>query len=332
MNAVETREPHEIPGAIRDRLEGYPPAGGTIEFESAPAGWLAQNGEVRQRDYRAYYWTPQPDCWLCEGTGRVLSVKRRGSTVQCPDCKGSGLCKRQRMTSVTTFLDMICPKPGLPFWAEARGIEGCLEAIRRGEIDPDYHQPVEAIDIVRELKLGADRARDDATDRGLNVHAVSEHYMLTGSPPRPEDHPVEHHGYLQAFSRWALARNPAPLAVEQLVCAPQDGYAGRSDLVCEVDGMRVRYDAKTNEKGAVYESSHFQVQLYERAAVAGGEEPTSLQKIVVFAADGSFREMACAATGRAVEAALAYWREMQPVSSVCEIHNRAEREARKVAA
>lgn len=321
--------PSTMPGGleVQDRRELA--SGGVIEFEFAPAGWLTQDGLPRERDHRAYYWTPQADCVACAGTGRAPSEKRPDGTIKCKPCDGTGLTKRQRMASVSTVLDCILPKPGLPPWAEARGIEGAIEAVRRDEINLAVHANDEAVGIVRALRLGADRARDDAATRGLNVHDLLREYMQTGEAPTFSDHPIEQHGYIRALSRWLLATKLEPETVEEMVCSPDDGYAGRTDLVARGDGFRIRFDAKTQERGGIYESAHVQVKLYDRAAVALGDEPADLLKVVVFAENGEFREMACMADDKAADCALAWWRAIKPVSSACEGANRIEREARR---
>ena len=292
-----------------------------------PGGALLEFEERRDTNYRAYYYTPQPKCPDCGGSGRVPSSKRANGTVKCQPCKGSGECKRERFISVTTLLDAILPKPGLPIWAEARGIEGVIAAMRLGEIDHGT-DPADAVKIVRALKLGADAARDKAADRGLNVHALLEAYMRTGDPPRIGDHPVEHHGYVAGLCRWLLEKNPEPEAVEELVCDPVARYAGRSDLVARVGGFRVRYDAKTQERCGIYAGAHLQVKLYERGSIACGDEPCDFLRAVVFAADGEYDEMECEATDATVDAALEFAGLIRPIDSLCEQRNRRERQAR----
>jgi hypothetical protein len=327
--SVETRHPSTIPGAVQESLRRELDSGGLIEFESSPTGWLTQAGEMRVKDYRAYYWTAQPECESCDGSGRVPSEKRPGGTVKCQPCNGSGETKRQRVMSVSSVLDMILPKPGLPPWAEKQGIEGAIKAVRLGEIDPYTIAPGEATERVRGLRLGADRARDDAADRGLNVHDLLREYMETGNAPSRDRVLPEHAGYHQALCRFLLKTNLEPLLVEELVCDPSNGYAGRSDLVAMADGFRIRYDAKTNEKGQIWPGAHVQDALYERAGIASGDDPCDLLKIVVFAANGEYREMACSATEQTIDAALEWCRYVRPLNSVCESANRVEREARR---
>lgn len=317
-----------LPGAMRTRLERKLPAGGVVTFEWAPAGWLKQDGTPRLEDWRAYHYQPDPCCSACRGTGRAPSEKRPRGTIQCKACKGTGIGPRERMVSVTTLLDSISPKPGLPPWAEARGIEGAVQAMRMGEITTDT-DPEDAVKLVRLLRLGADRARDDAASRGLDVHTLNETFALTGGAPRLDDHPSEHHGYIAAWASWLLERRPEAVVVEGLVCDPEAGYAGRRDFVATVGRARVGYDFKTSERAAIFSGAHVQLRLYERAAVACGDEPCDELVIVVFAADGQWREMPCAASESTAKAALEFYREVKPIDAECASWNRFERDARR---
>lgn len=322
-----------IPGAMQEIKTRELADGGLIEFEQAPAGWLTKDGEPRKSDYRAYYLTPAAAvCGECEGSGRVAGKTAGGK--KCAACKATGNASRRgRRVSVTTLLDAITPKPGIPPWSEARGIEGTVEAIRRGLIDP--HDPASvamAVDIVRANKLGADRAKEEAADRGLDVHAALETYMRTGEPPKPHEVLPEHLGYYQALVRWLLKADPEPVAVEELVCHPEQDYAGRLDLRAHIDGALCTVDAKTQEKGGIYLGAHAQVNLYERAARRCGDEPADRLLVVVFAANGDFREMPADHPEAFVDAALEWYRQAKPVDSMCERHNKIERDARKAVA
>jgi hypothetical protein len=329
MTAVLDIDPRLTPGALKETKSREVPDVGRIEFELAPAGWLTKDGNVRTKDWRAYYLVT--GCSGCEGAGRVPG-KRDGTTRKCADCKGEGSARR-RLPSVTTLLDAICPKPGIPPWAEARGIEGAIEAVRRGLINPmDPASAENAVEIVRAERLGADRARDDAADRGLDVHDALEVYMRTGQPPQPHRILPEHHGYYQALVRWLLDHDPEPEAVEELVVHPELGYAGRLDLRARIRGALTTVDAKTQEKAGIYLGAHAQVSLYERGAVRCGDEPADRLLVVVFAANGEYREMPADHPDAFTDAALAWIEHGRPVDLACARANGREREARKAVA
>lgn len=314
-----------IPGAMEHVLERRLQPEGLIQFEQAPAGWLTVDGNERKRDHRAYYWTPRDACEKCGGDGRMNGKTR---VIKCSACKGTGLTKRARVTSVSSILDEILPKPGIPHWAEARGIEGVILAMQRGLLNMTC-TPEQAIKRVRELGLGMEGARDEAASRGLDIHGLLSDYMETGSlPTRDRVHPDDY-GFHQALCRFLVDEDPEPEQVEELVCDPKEGYAGRCDLVARAGGFRKRYDAKTSEKCQIYPGAHVQVGLYERGGQAVGDEPCDLLEVVALAADGNYRKAAVAATPKALDVALEWWREVKPINSTCESTNRIEKEARR---
>jgi hypothetical protein len=295
MSTVEIVEQSSIPGGMERTLSRVVPDG-LIEFEEAPVGYLTKAGEPRKTPWRAYFWTPTDG-------------------------------KRARFPSTTTLLDAICPKPGIPPWSEERGIEGAMAALEQGNLSI-ASSPAEAIATVRRLKLGADAAKQEAAERGLGVHTPLEEYMRTGVAPSLAGRPEHHHGYIVAMTNWLLTRNPEPVAVEEIVVNPENGYAGRLDLRAMIDGQLVTVDAKTQAKAAIYRQAHWQVGMYERGAVRCGDEPADRKLIVVFAADGKWREMESDLDDWQLDAALAYWRACKPIDSACESANRAERAAR----
>lgn len=298
MSATVTEiDRSQVPGAMEHVLAREIPGLGLIEFEEAPIGWLKKDGEPRERPWRAYHFTPID-------------------------------AKRGRLPSTTTLLDDICPKGGLPVWSEERGVEGAAEAVRRGLIDMSTTLE-DAVEIVRAHKLGAEAAKKKAAERGLNVHALLEQYMLTGAAPKLAEHPAAHRGYIQGLTRWLLAVDPEPVAVEQLVVNPEDGYAGRLDLRAKIEGQLVTVDLKTQENGGIYATAHWQVAMYERAAVRCGDEPADRKMVVVVAANGEFRQMSADHDDWRLDAALAFYRASRPIESMCESANRAEKKARQ---
>lgn len=299
MTLAEAKIAHgpDVKGGLQEYLTRTLDDGTLIEFEYAPIGYLTKKGEPRKADWRAYFVTAP------EG-------------------------KRERRVSVTGLLDCVTSKGGLPYWFEQGGIKGAQEAHRRGLLTAE-HSLDEALRVVRSEKLGAEAERDRAADRGLNVHSLLQHYMETGNAPNPSEHPEPHRGYIQALVRWLLRANPEPVAVEQLVAAPE--YAGRMDLKARSGGALVSYDAKTQERGGVFLQAHAQLALYNRADRICGGEHADRSKVVVFALNGEFREMDLAITEEGAMAALAWFAHARPVEQLCEAHNRAEKKARAAA-
>lgn len=286
----------QIPGAMRCVLHRDIPDG-SIDYYEADVGWLTQRGEPRVKPYRKYVWTPAGE-------------------------------KGIRLPSTSNILEDICPKPGVPVWAEARGIEGAVEAMKAGWIYKDSRGE-DAVAIVREFGLGAEAAKDRAAKRGLNVHAINRHYMETEEAPVLSEHPAEHHGYLRGWVKATLTLKPQPTAVEQLVAHPEDGYAGRLDLRARVRRALETMDYKTQEAGRIYRSAHLQVNLYERGSVRCGDEPADRLRVVVLPASGDWNEeqhtMLADMPAWSVDAALSYRRACRPIDSACDAQNRAVR-------
>jgi hypothetical protein len=232
------------------------------------------------------------------------------------------------MTSVSSILDSILPKDGLPYWAEARGIEGTITALQQGKLDL-MCTPEQAVAEVRRLKLGAEAARNKAAGRGLDVHGLLGEYMTTGRLPSSDRVQPEDTGYYQALCRFLAEEQPEPEQVEELVCEPDEGYAGRSDLVAIRKNLRVRYEYKTNNRCQIFPQAHLQAGLYERAAIYDGDEPCDILELIGLAEDGNWRSMAVAATEKTLDATLTWWRELKPVNNICALANRDERQQRR---
>jgi hypothetical protein len=287
-----------VPGAMEHTLR-RPHKKGLIEYEEAPAGWLTKDGKVRREPWRAYYFSPREP-----------------------------MSERVRLPSTTTLLDALCPKDGLPRWAEAKGIEGAWALSRLYDNSPHRmtDDPSQVVKWVRGENLGADAAKLQAVQRGLNVHDLLREYMETSKAPIVSAHPQEHRGYIEALCKWLIKRQPEPVAVEQLVAHGEHGYAGRLDLRAKIGGRLMMVDLKTQERAGIYRAAHWQVNLYEEAARWLGDEPAEQLLVVVVAADSEYREMPV--DRLPVEQAIGFYRVCRPIDAACERENRREREAR----
>lgn len=286
----------QVPGAWERQLEREVP-GGEVVYREAPAGWLTKDGSVRVRPYREYVWHPEGG-------------------------------EPKRLPSVTTLLDAIAPKPGLPYWSEARGIEGAVVAMKAGLVH-EGSRAEDAIALVREHGLGAEAAKNLAAHRGLNVHSINETYMLTGEAPKLSEHPEHHRGFIRSWVKAILALKPEPTAVEQVVVHPEDGYAGRLDMRAIVKGQLETDDIKTQENGGIYTGAHIQTMLYERAAIRDGAKAADRLRVIVLPASGDWNEEQHTAIvvwhDWQIDAALAWWRAKRPIDSACSSRNRAVR-------
>lgn len=315
------------PGAMQEHAERMTRLG-LLEFEQAPAGWLTQKGEARRSDWRAYFLTaPAVDCEFCGSTGRVFDKSPRGR--KCNVCKGAGrIERRQRMTSVTTVLDAITAKGGLVPWAERITVRDTLEAVHRKVLAPGIDSR-DALRVLRANELGVDHEKKTAATRGLNLHALLEEYMRTGTPPNPAAHPEPHRGYIRALAGFLAKYDPEPLLIEHMVACPEHGYAGRLDLVADVRGLIGLYDLKTQENAGIYAGAHAQAALYRRALRDTDDVEVTNARVVALAANGAFRVMDVMADDRHVDAACAWFRLLGPIEQACNAQNQAEKDARR---
>jgi hypothetical protein len=192
------------------------------------------------------------------------------------------------VSSIVGTLD----KPALLHWMEDHGARGGAKAALMGELHgvPDD----EILQRVRALGLGASAQRDEAADRGVAVHLAFEK-LAADEPLILSTYPVEWRGWMQGVARAWLSMGPKVLEAEQIVCHPELGYAGRFDVLAELDGARTLLDYKSG-KGRVYDSAHYQTRLYEMARRACGMEPADRIVIVGVDDDGGFQLVDCEAT------------------------------------
>jgi hypothetical protein len=223
---------------------------GTLRFEDlGPGEWLTQKGEPAKKARHRY----------------ALNGEDFTS-----------------VSSITGVLD----KPGVYPWMEAGGIEGALEAVGRGLIDPSLHDGPAAVEIVRREKLGAEARRDKAAERGKAIHTVFHQYCETGSIPKHSEFPEEWQPWVKGAAQAILLLDPEPEEAEQIVCNPQYRYAGRPDLICRSRGRRVLIDYKTSAAGRVYDAAHYQTRGYAMCLEPCGIEPVEDIVIVPVGADG----------------------------------------------
>lgn len=247
-NGPWQRETRTDLGALR--IERWIPDVGLLVFEYADVGqWLTKKGEPAKKSKDGYFLLP------VNQSGDQIDFER---TSKIAGCLGS---------------------EGLLYYYEDKGAQGAMKAHRLGELEdvPDE----EVIGRVRLLNLGADAERDKAAARGTGVHTVLERLAL-GQPVTKDFLPeAAQPWYDGAVAAW-VALQPEPVEVEQIVCHPEDGYAGRPDLVAYVDGVLTLLDWKTG-KGKVYAKGHWQARLYERARRRCGFEP--VERIIVVGVD-----------------------------------------------
>lgn len=200
--------------------------------------------------------------------------------------------ERTAAISVTSALKVL-DKAALIPWAEKMGVEGALRLERDGQLQ---NVPIEqAIGIMRMHGQGADAKREAGADRGTAVHEAIRVYCADGTVPKVGDFPGEVRGYVSACCKWLLKAQPTPLEIECVIASPTHGYAGRLDLIAEVDGRIVLVDFKTSPTGRVYDEAHVQTAAYLGALPECGIENVDSAIIVAFGEEGGYEDVACEA-------------------------------------
>lgn len=283
----------QIPGAMEVTLTRTLPGGGRIDFESAPSGWLAKGGTPRAREWRRYYYTAPG-------------------------------AKREIYPSVTTICGDVLPKTGLTRWYEEYGIKGARVGVQRGLLAIEQSGD-EWVRTVRAGQLGAEAARDEAAERGLNTHSILENYLRHGAVPNPADHPQAHRAYIRGLMTWLRVIAPQPIAIEVIVADPERCYAGRADLLARIGADTVLVDLKTSPTGAIFDAAHLQVELLRQAEERFGEHKIDRCMLVSVDRTGGFREMACVASPHLAERAIAFHGEVRQLVRDCTDANKIHR-------
>ncbi len=158
--------------------------------------------------------------------------------------------------------------------------------------------------VERETRAGRDwrETRDLASKRGTSTHDLILR-MLIGRASLA-DLADEDRAYGQAGAAWLHARAPKVLDAERTVASIEYGFAGRFDLLCELDGTVTRVDFKTvtdwsyrRSKGETTDrklppffENVLQLAGYELAARESGYESSQQLLIVRLGPDGTFDE------------------------------------------
>jgi hypothetical protein len=229
--------------------------------------------------------------------------------------------------SVTSALKII-DKPALVPWAEKLGCEGALRLERAGSlVYPDGGQVSveDAIRMVREAKQGADAIKEAGADRGTAIHEALRIYCELGTVPKIGDFDEAVRGYVQGLCRWLLATEPTPILVEQVVGSALHGYAGRFDLLADIDGRKVLVDLKTSARP--YPEQHLQIAAYMHALQEcegdAQENWADDGLILLVGVDGTFAAHPCQADAKHFLTVLAAHRAVSAVRSAVKASEKA---------
>lgn len=107
---------------------------------------------------------------------------------------------------------------------------------------------------------------EQARQRGTEVHAYAEEYLLCGELDWDSIEP-QYLPYVENFVNWAKTYKPKVLYTEyQMGC---EDFAGTADLICEIDGKVILVDYKTTSN-IDKKSLSVQLEGYDRLAKKNG--------------------------------------------------------------
>ncbi len=233
--------------------------------------------------------------------------------------------------SVTTALKVLAKD--LSWWGMTVGIEGVVKLFEKGRLqtfvdwaDGDKEKvaivgeaatwPAKTFEIAQlltEEKITVNHSLSSASDRGTAAHSALETWADSSGEffPTPQNFPEEYQPYVQGVLDWIDAMGGAgkPVLSETMIGSAVHGFAGRQDLVLQLDEPREfivralkkpktvvvqpgRYavDMKTKNKRPKdpYTTDMKQLAGYEIAAVECGYPPTDGQFVLYVMADGTY--------------------------------------------
>lgn len=295
---VDERDPATVPGGLFEYVRREV-SWGVIEFERAPVGYLKKDGTPRLMDWRAYMVTPNDQ-------------------------------KRTRYPSMTTLLGAILPKD-LSRYGETHGAIGAHFLHQQGDLTTE-HTDEDAVEMVRERRVGVEAATNRAASRGIDVHKFLEEFGKTGEMPRM-DVPPELAGYVKGLEDFLKEYDPEPSATELLVADPDRGFAGRLDMRARTRTKSLPFrahrivDLKTSPKLSIWPSAHAQTQGYRLADMKCGGPETDTPIVVVVDAEGRFEVADCLCSEEQLDAGLGWYRALKPIESACSSRHYQRRKA-----
>lgn len=192
----------------------------------------------------------------------------------------------ETFTSATTALGII-DKAGLPYWYGKQSAIHAVQTLPRLTAATrvpicDGYQCRECLPcLMREIQSAGNDARDRAADLGSRLHAVAEHFALTGEWIPYDD---DLRGRVEQFQRFLMIHRVEFHAAEVTVINRTHGWAGTLDTVLscgwmppkhrDLIGVPVYADYKT---GSIHDQAGLQLAAYRNGEAvllpSGAEHP-----------------------------------------------------------
>ncbi len=137
-------------------------------------------------------------------------------------------------------------------------------------------------------KVTVNHIRDEAADRGTDIHAAFEAYAA-GEIISPREFPEDQRGWVAGINQWYIDQEPQIEAAEVIVGSMRHRFAGRFDAVVQYpDGARVLTDLKTSK--GVYHSHLRQLAMYRLGYLEMGlGEDFDRLEVLQVGRDGSYK-------------------------------------------
>lgn len=163
--------------------------------------------------------------------------------------------------SVTTIIGVL-DKPALLYWAAEQTANAAIDSIKTWQATLEEQGREEAVKWLRDARFRRPKTRLSDTAFGTVVHAMCEHYALSGNKPDKDmvtelivreggpqvdidDELVLLGKCLNNFDGWLHRAHPSYQATEVAVYNTEFAYAGQADAFMTIDGVRFIADYKS---------------------------------------------------------------------------------------
>lgn len=207
------------------------------------------------------------------------------------------------------------------YWSEIQQKGGAWTGVRASRLtSPSTVGKVFDLRLADKLSAAAAKAgmewferKDRRAREGTNVHEKVLEVLAQGKRiPNLADVADEERGYSQGVIAWWRTKMPKPIAVEQVVYSPAHGFAGRIDLIAEIDGLVSIVDLKT---GFIGEGAHAQLAGYQLAAEESGFGPIEQTLLLKVTAEGSWFELEGLSSVESFARGIALFRDAKQLGS-----------------